>query len=134
MRAKNVQEGEANKRIVKGCFFFLVVGLFLFSLPGANCSRESPQLCSSVPGPGLQQWLCPVPHEPEVSHAAVTRCCHTLIQCEQPIDQQPSIPGWSGSRSKHLHSKIRNQNMRSVVSRVSVGLSLHLGNAPPLSE
>lgn len=94
---------------------FLVVGLVCFSFLGAKCSREHSQLCPSVPGPGVQQWLCPVPHEPEVSHAAVTRCCHTLIQREHPRDQQPGIPGWSGSTSKHLYSKIRNQHMRSVV-------------------
>lgn len=111
-RREKLTRGLLRVGVFFGCWF---VGFFFFffSLPGANCSRESPQLCPSVPGPGLQQWLCPVPHEPEVSHAAVTRCCPTLIQREQPRDQQPCIPGWSGSRSKHLHSKIRNQNTKS---------------------
>lgn len=106
MRAKNVQEGEASKKLVKR---------FFLSLPGAKCSREGSQVCPSVPGSDLQQ-LCPVPRKPGLLHCAATRCCHLLVQQEQSRDQQSFISAHSRSRSEHSCSELRNQNMRSVVS------------------
>lgn len=61
MRAKNVQEGEANKRIVKGCFFFwLLVCFFLaFQVPTAPERVLScvPQCLAQVSSSGCVQ--CP---------------------------------------------------------------------------
>lgn len=69
MRTKNVQEGEANKRIVEGFF-----------LQSSRCCMLSSLSLSAWSRP--QQSLCPVPCEPEVLHAEVTQY-HMLIQCEQ---------------------------------------------------
>jgi len=74
MRTKNVQEGEANKRIVEG--------FFLQSSRCCMLQRALSSLSLSV-WSRPQQSLCPVPCEPEVLHAAVTQY-YMLIQCEQP--------------------------------------------------